>query len=313
MSKTALIAMSGGVDSSVSAVLMLERGYTCMGATMKLYDISDAPVQKKTKTCCSDQDIYDAAYVAIKLGMKYEILDLSAEFADRVIKPFIATYEAGGTPNPCIECNRYLKFAALRKCANDKGFDYVVTGHYARIEYDEGRGRWLLKRGLDPAKDQSYVLYSMTQDELAKKVGKNRSTVANSLRLLALSPEMQGDLLAGNINAGQARALLSVVNPADRLKLYEHLKEKELSVRATERLAAAYNEGKRVAFQKKKRKVKDLEDSPEVTVVKEKLFQALGKPVEIKGTIDSGKLVIPYDSADELDQICELLAHEEEE
>lgn len=170
MSKTALIAMSGGVDSSVSAVLMLERGYTCMGATMKLYDISDAPVQKKTKTCCSDQDIYDAAYVAIKLGMKYEILDLSDEFADKVIKPFIATYEAGGTPNPCIECNRYLKFAALRKCANDKGFDYVVTGHYARIEYDEGRGRWLLKRGLDPAKDQSYVLYSMTQDELAHTI-----------------------------------------------------------------------------------------------------------------------------------------------
>ncbi|MCI6674659.1 MAG: ParB/RepB/Spo0J family partition protein [Sphaerochaetaceae bacterium] len=168
---------------------------------------------------------------------------------------------------------------------------------------------------IEEAKAYAYLIdeSGMTQDELAKKVGKNRSTVANSLRLLALSPEMQGDLLAGNINAGQARALLSVVNPADRLKLYEHLKEKELSVRATERLAAAYNEGKRVAFQKKKRKVKDLEDSPEVTVVKEKLFQALGKPVEIKGTIDSGKLVIPYDSADELDQICELLAHEEEE
>lgn len=170
MEKTALIAMSGGVDSSVAAVLMLEKGFACMGATMKLYDNSDAPVQKKTKTCCSDQDIYDAAYVAIKLGMKYEILDLSDEFADKVIRPFIATYEAGGTPNPCIECNRYLKFAALRKCANDKGFEYVVTGHYAQIEYSEEKGRWLLKRGADPTKDQSYVLYSMTQDELAHTI-----------------------------------------------------------------------------------------------------------------------------------------------
>ena len=162
--------MSGGVDSSVCAVLMLEKGFTCMGATMKLYDNSNAPVKKTGKTCCSDQDIYDAGYVAIKLGMKYEILDLSDEFEKRVIQPFIETYEAGGTPNPCIECNRYLKFAALRECASDKGFDYVVTGHYARIEYDEERGRWLLKKGVDPTKDQSYVLYSMTQDELSHTI-----------------------------------------------------------------------------------------------------------------------------------------------
>lgn len=168
---------------------------------------------------------------------------------------------------------------------------------------------------IEEAKAYAYLLdeSGMTQDDLAKKVGKNRSTIANSLRLLALSAEMQGDLLAGKLNAGQARALLSVVNPADRQKLYEHLKEKELSVRATERLAAAYNAGKRIAFQKKKRKVKDFEDDPEVTMAKEKLLQALGKPVEIKGTSSSGKLIITYDSADELDQICELLAHVEEE
>lgn len=167
--KTALIAMSGGVDSSVSAVMMLEKGYKCMGATMKLYDSPEKNL-KKSKTCCSDKDIYDAAYVAIKLGMPYEIIDLSSEFKDKVILPFIRTYEAGGTPNPCIECNRYLKFVALRKLAKEKGYDNIVTGHYAQIEYNEERGRYLLKRAVDSKKDQSYVLYSLTQDELAHTI-----------------------------------------------------------------------------------------------------------------------------------------------
>ena len=167
--KTALIAMSGGVDSSVSAVLMLEKGYTCMGATMKLYDSPEKNL-KKTKTCCSDKDIYDAAYVAIKLGMPYEIIDLSDEFKDKVIMPFIKTYEAGGTPNPCIECNRYLKFVALRKLAKEKGYNNIVTGHYAQIEYHEETGRYLLKRSVDAKKDQSYVLYSLTQEELAHTI-----------------------------------------------------------------------------------------------------------------------------------------------
>lgn len=167
--KTALIAMSGGVDSSVSAVLMLERGYTCMGATMKLYDSPEKNL-KKTKTCCSDRDIYDAAYVAIKLGMPYEIIDLSDEFKDKVIMPFIKIYEAGGTPNPCIECNRYLKFVALRKLAKEKGYDNIVTGHYAQIEYNEETRRYLLKRSVDAKKDQSYVLYSLTQEELAHTI-----------------------------------------------------------------------------------------------------------------------------------------------
>lgn len=167
--KTALIAMSGGVDSSVSAVMMLEKGYKCMGATMKLYD-SPKKNLKKSKTCCSDKDIYDAAYVAIKLGMPYEIIDLSDEFKDKVIMPFIRTYEAGGTPNPCIECNRYLKFVALRKLAKEKGYDNIVTGHYAQIEYNEETGRYLLKRSVDLKKDQSYVLYSLTQDELAHTI-----------------------------------------------------------------------------------------------------------------------------------------------
>lgn len=167
--KTALVAMSGGVDSSVSALIMLDRGFKCMGATMKLYDSPEKNL-KKSKTCCSDRDIYDAAYVAIKLGMPYEIIDLSEEFKDKVIMPFIRTYEAGGTPNPCIECNRYLKFVALRKLAKEKGYDNIVTGHYAQIEYDALKGRYLLKRSVDLKKDQSYVLYSLTQDELAHTI-----------------------------------------------------------------------------------------------------------------------------------------------
>ncbi len=174
------------------------------------------------------------------------------------------------------------------------------------------------RENLNPIEEAKAYAYLMdetgaTQEEIAKKVGKNRSTIANSLRLLALTPEMQGDLLSGKLNAGQARALLSVVNPADRLKLYETLQDKELSVRATERLASAYNEGKRIAYQKKGRKSKDFDESPEITVTKEKLLHALGKPVEIKGSSGKGKLIIPYDSAEELDQICELLAHEQEE
>lgn len=168
---------------------------------------------------------------------------------------------------------------------------------------------------LEEAKAYAYLINEsgMTQEELAKKVGKNRSTVANSLRLLALTPDMQQALLDGTMNAGQARALLSVVNPADRAKLYEMIKTKDLSVRATEQLAEAFNEGKRTQFQKKKRESKDVPDSPEVAEVKERLLHALGKRVDLKGTLQRGKLVIPFDTTEELDQICELLAPEEEE
>lgn len=159
----ALIAMSGGVDSSVAAKIMVDRGYECIGCTMKLYSNEDIGI-KKSNTCCSLEDTFDARNVAYKLGMQYYVLNFADEFYDKVIKRFIDNYENGRTPNPCIDCNRYMKFEKLFDTAKSLGYDYIVTGHYARIEFDGER--YLLKKALDDSKDQSYVLYTMTQHQL---------------------------------------------------------------------------------------------------------------------------------------------------
>ncbi len=162
--KKAIIAMSGGVDSSVAAYLMKKSGFDCIGVTMKLYDNEDINISRE-KTCCSLDDIEDARAVSNRLGIPYYVFNFKDEFREKVIDKFIATYENGGTPNPCIDCNRYLKFARLFDKMKELGYDFVVTGHYARVE--EKDGRFLLKKGLDESKDQSYVLYSLTQEQLA--------------------------------------------------------------------------------------------------------------------------------------------------
>ena len=159
-----LIAMSGGVDSSVAAFLMKEQGCECIGATMKLFHNEDIGVSR-TKTCCSLEDVEDARLVALRLGIPYYVFNFSDDFKGQVIDRFISSYERGATPNPCIDCNRYLKFERLYKRARILGCDAIVTGHYARIEQENGR--WLLKKSLDESKDQSYVLYSLTQEQLA--------------------------------------------------------------------------------------------------------------------------------------------------
>ena len=159
-----LIAMSGGVDSSVAAFLMKEAGCQCIGATMKLFHNEDIGV-KRTKTCCSLEDVEDARSVAFRLGIPYYVFNFSDDFKGQVIDRFISSYERGATPNPCIDCNRYLKFERLYERARVLGCDAIVTGHYARIEQENGR--WLLKKALDESKDQSYVLYSLTQEQLA--------------------------------------------------------------------------------------------------------------------------------------------------
>lgn len=164
MSKKAIIAMSGGVDSSVAAFLMKDKGFDCIGATMKLYDNEDI-MESGEKTCCSLDDIEDARSVANRLSMPYYVFNFKDDFKEKVIDKFIATYENGGTPNPCIDCNRHLKFKRLFQKMQELGFDYVVTGHYARVE--ENNGWFYLKKGVDEAKDQSYVLYSLTQNQLA--------------------------------------------------------------------------------------------------------------------------------------------------
>ena len=162
----ALIAMSGGVDSSVAAWLMQRDGFDCTGATMRLTR-NEAVNTEGLHTCCSERDIEDAAEVAYAMDIPYEVLDFTADFQEKIIDKFIRVYEAGGTPNPCIDCNRYMKFDHLLRWAEAHGLEHVVTGHYARVEQDEATGRWLLKKGLDENKDQSYVLYNLTQEQLA--------------------------------------------------------------------------------------------------------------------------------------------------
>lgn len=162
--RKAVIAMSGGVDSSVAALLMKQKGYECIGATMKLHNGSDFYSEK---ACCTADDAEDARQVASKLGMPFYVFDFTADFDREVIKNFISSYESGATPNPCIECNNHLKFERLLYKMQELGFDYIVTGHYARIEYDSKKERYILKKALDLTKDQSYVLYGLTQEQLA--------------------------------------------------------------------------------------------------------------------------------------------------
>ena len=164
--RRALIAMSGGVDSSVAAYLMLRGGYECEGVTMRLTR-NETLGQSSFHTCCSEEDIEAAAEVAFDLDMPYKVLDYVADFREKIIEKFVRVYEQGGTPNPCIDCNKCMKFDKLLEYAKENGFDCVVTGHYARIEQDEKTGRFLLKKGLDESKDQSYVLYNLTQEQLS--------------------------------------------------------------------------------------------------------------------------------------------------
>ncbi len=164
-----LIAMSGGVDSSVAALLMKERGYDCVGVTMKLFGNEEIGL-KKEHSCCSLDDVEDARSVAMRLGIPYYVFNFSDRFEECVIRRFIQAYEAGKTPNPCIDCNRFLKFDALFRRAQELGCDRIVTGHYAGITLDPQSGRFLLRKAADPTKDQSYVLWSMTQEQLANTV-----------------------------------------------------------------------------------------------------------------------------------------------
>lgn len=163
--KKAMIAMSGGVDSSVAAYI-ISKDYESIGVTMKLYNNEDIG-EKKENTCCSLDDIQDARSVAARLGMPYYVFNYTDNFKLQVIERFVDAYRNGRTPNPCIDCNRYIKFHQLMHRAKELEFDYVVTGHYAIVEYDSEKGRYILRKATDDTKDQSYVLYSLTQEQLS--------------------------------------------------------------------------------------------------------------------------------------------------
>ena len=162
----ALIAMSGGVDSSVAAYLMLRDGFACTGATMQLCD-NALLGQAEESSCCSLDDVEDARSVAYGLGMPFYVFNHTADFREMVVDKFVRCYEQGGTPNPCIDCNRHLKFDALLQKALTLGFQYLATGHYARIRQDATTGRFLLYRAADKTKDQTYFLSCLTQQQLA--------------------------------------------------------------------------------------------------------------------------------------------------
>lgn len=161
-----MMAMSGGVDSSVAALLLCEEGFAVTGATMKLFSNADVACDAES-TCCSLDDVEDAKAVCRRLGVPHYTFNFGDLFGEQVIDRFCGAYLAGTTPNPCIDCNRYLKFEALQRRRRELDLDYVATGHYARRRFDEATGRWQLLRGLDASKDQSYVLYHLTQDSLA--------------------------------------------------------------------------------------------------------------------------------------------------
>lgn len=161
-----LVAMSGGIDSTVTAIMLHDEGYEVVGITMKTWDYSFSGGNKKETGCCSLDSINDARIVAVQRGFHHIILDLRAEFGNFIIDNFKDEYMAGRTPNPCVLCNTHIKWEALLKRANQLGCEHIATGHYARVRKENGR--FIISRGLDENKDQSYVLWGLSQENLAR-------------------------------------------------------------------------------------------------------------------------------------------------
>jgi len=165
--KRVLVGMSGGVDSAAAAALLQDGGYKAVGCTLRLLD-SEVLGQELGSGCCSLEDVEDARSVARRLGMDFFVFNFKDAFRRHVMDDFAAAYLTGSTPNPCIQCNRHIKFNALLQRADELEIDFIATGHYARVDRDGETGRWRLLRGLDRRKDQSYVLYPLTQRHLSR-------------------------------------------------------------------------------------------------------------------------------------------------
>lgn len=162
-----LVAMSGGVDSSVTAHILKTQGANCVGAMMKLYTNDNLPPELSSKTCCSLDDAEDARQTANSMGIPFYLFNFTDTFDQAVMSRFVTAYQNGHTPNPCIDCNRFLKFERFLHRASELECTHIATGHYARIQ-ECTNGRFLLKTGVDHTKDQSYVLYAMTQPQLSR-------------------------------------------------------------------------------------------------------------------------------------------------
>jgi tRNA-specific 2-thiouridylase len=161
-----LVAMSGGIDSSVTAMLLHEEGYEVIGITMKTWDYATSGGSKKETGCCSLDSINDARTIGVNLGFPHYILDIREEFGDFIIDNFVEEYLAGRTPNPCVLCNTHIKWEALLKRANMLDCEFIATGHYANVRYENGR--YIISKGLDENKDQSYVLWGLSQESLKR-------------------------------------------------------------------------------------------------------------------------------------------------
>ncbi|SOE24156.1 tRNA (5-methylaminomethyl-2-thiouridylate)-methyltransferase [Spirosomataceae bacterium TFI 002] len=163
-----LVAMSGGIDSSLAAVMLHDEGYEVIGMTMKTWDYAASGGSKKETGCCSLDSINDARNIAVDLGFPHYILDIRAEFGDSVIDHFTGEYLEGRTPNPCVLCNTHIKWDALLKRANNLDCEHIATGHYAKIRNENDR--FVISRGVDNFKDQSYVLWGISQESLARTI-----------------------------------------------------------------------------------------------------------------------------------------------
>jgi len=186
MSKgTVMVGMSGGVDSSVAAAVLLQEGYDVIGVTMQIWPDKPDEAKQIEGGCCSLSAVDDARRVTDRLGIPYYVLNFKDIFNEKVISYFNSEYLRGRTPNPCIACNRFVKFEALLQKALSMGIDYIATGHYARVEYDNEMGRYLLKKSVTAAKDQTYALYTMTQNQLSRTLFPIGNFTKDQVRKLA--------------------------------------------------------------------------------------------------------------------------------
>lgn len=181
-----IVGMSGGLDSSVAAGLLVEQGYDVVGITIKTYKYEDVGGNVGSDTsCCSLDGINDARRVAARLGIPHYVYDFTERFGEEVIDYFVDAYLAGDTPNPCVMCNRTIKWAEMLRRADALGAEYIATGHYAQVRRDDASGRWILSRGRDASKDQSYALWGLTQESLARTLFPLSAMVKTESRELA--------------------------------------------------------------------------------------------------------------------------------
>lgn len=184
MGKRVLMAMSGGIDSSVAAMLLREQGYELIGVTYRVYDQISQACLEKEKGCCSVNAIFEAKHMAQQMGFEHHILDIREDFRKLVITNFIDEYLQGHTPNPCVLCNSVIKWGKLIEMADSLGCDYIATGHYARIGHENGR--YFLRKGIDETKDQTYFLWTLTQENLARTLFPLGELTKTEVRQIAL-------------------------------------------------------------------------------------------------------------------------------